>query len=77
MRLVMPPALGMILSIPIWTLYSLLLPTGFGDAVVAGSYLGFVLYDLIHCKFFYFLFRCVSAFLLAPAVTQGTSYAHK
>ncbi|KAJ3139761.1 fatty acid alpha-hydroxylase [Irineochytrium annulatum] len=48
MRLVMPPVLGLALSAPIY--YGL--TTGFesevGHALVAGSYLGFAGYDLIH-----------------------------
>jgi hypothetical protein len=50
MRLVMPPALGMILAYPIWTLYEAILPLGIGPGVISGAMMGFVLYDMIHCK---------------------------
>ncbi|KAI8906415.1 hypothetical protein EDD86DRAFT_210668 [Gorgonomyces haynaldii] len=48
MRLVMPPALGFTLAYPIWMLYCFLAPNGHGQAAIAGSMLGFVLYDLTH-----------------------------
>ena len=53
MRLVMPPALGVILSWPIWTAHLLVLPAGYGDAIISGSFVGFVTYDLIHCICFF------------------------
>jgi hypothetical protein len=48
----MPPALGLILSLPIWKVFCVVYPRGVGDAISAGAYLGFVLYDMIHCKQF-------------------------
>ncbi|KAH6572527.1 hypothetical protein BASA50_004441 [Batrachochytrium salamandrivorans] len=48
MRLVMPPVLGFVLAYPIWCLYVVTLPGGYGQAMVSGSMVGFVLYDLIH-----------------------------
>jgi hypothetical protein len=57
MRLVMPPALGMILAYPIWTLYEAILPLGIGPGVISGAMMGFVLYDMIHCKSTSFFFR--------------------
>ena len=51
LRLVMPPALGFTLAYPIWSLYVASFPAGVGQAMTAGSMLGFVLYDLTHCKY--------------------------
>ncbi|OAJ39386.1 hypothetical protein BDV3_005221 [Batrachochytrium dendrobatidis] len=47
-RLVMPPALGFALAYPIWWLYVLSFPGGFGQGMMSGSLIGFVIYDLIH-----------------------------
>ncbi|KAH9265689.1 hypothetical protein BASA83_010977 [Batrachochytrium salamandrivorans] len=42
------PVLGFVLAYPIWCLYVVTLPGGYGQAMVSGSMVGFVLYDLIH-----------------------------
>ncbi|KAJ3404713.1 hypothetical protein CcCBS67573_g03729 [Chytriomyces confervae] len=48
MRLVMPPALGLVLSIPVYKVVIALFPVGSGNIVAGGAYCGFMLYDLIH-----------------------------
>ncbi|KAI9202811.1 uncharacterized protein BJ171DRAFT_512113 [Polychytrium aggregatum] len=48
LRLVMPPALGLALSLPIWYLYHVVLTPYIGAGAIAGSYTGFVLYDMMH-----------------------------
>ena len=55
MRLVMPPALGVILSTPIITFIQMVLPHGVSDGLVSGALLGFISYDLFHCNFLSFL----------------------
>ncbi|KAJ3210411.1 fatty acid alpha-hydroxylase [Entophlyctis luteolus] len=48
MRLVMPPALGLTLSIPVRAAILVLFPKDVSFAVIAGAYCGFMLYDLVH-----------------------------
>ncbi|KAJ3072567.1 fatty acid alpha-hydroxylase, partial [Quaeritorhiza haematococci] len=48
MRLVMPPVLFAVLSYPVYSLYGLFLPPNVTYAVAAGSYIGYVMYDLMH-----------------------------
>lgn len=48
MRLVMPPALGVILATPIITFIQQVLPHGVSDGLVSGALLGFISYDLFH-----------------------------
>ncbi|KAI8802660.1 hypothetical protein BJ742DRAFT_683992 [Cladochytrium replicatum] len=48
MRLVMPPVLFTALSLPVYNSYKVFLPIGVVHAVGAGTYFGYVLYDLMH-----------------------------
>ncbi|KAJ3213909.1 hypothetical protein HDU67_002315 [Dinochytrium kinnereticum] len=48
MRLVMPPALGLTLSIPFYLLVTSIFPMECGYATIGGAYFGFMAYDLIH-----------------------------
>ncbi|KAJ3292508.1 fatty acid alpha-hydroxylase [Rhizoclosmatium sp. JEL0117] len=48
MRLVMPPALGLTLSLPIYKAVLFFFPPGINHVVIAGAYCGFMGYDLIH-----------------------------
>ncbi|KAJ3093677.1 fatty acid alpha-hydroxylase, partial [Physocladia obscura] len=48
MRLVMPPALGLTLSIPVRLIVLQSFPVGINYIVIAGAYCGFMLYDLVH-----------------------------
>jgi 4-hydroxysphinganine ceramide fatty acyl 2-hydroxylase len=48
MRLVLPPALGAILSFPIWGFCHLIAPQGMGEAFISGAYLGLIMYDMVH-----------------------------
>ncbi|KAI8618764.1 hypothetical protein BC830DRAFT_1107410 [Chytriomyces sp. MP71] len=48
MRLVMPPALGLVLSIPVYHMILSLFPVGSANVVAGGAYCGFMMYDLVH-----------------------------
>ncbi|KAJ1978709.1 fatty acid alpha-hydroxylase [Dimargaris verticillata] len=47
-RLVMPPALGLTLAYPLFKLGHAAFPAGMSHAVIAGTILGYVAYDLTH-----------------------------
>lgn len=53
MRLVMPPALGFSLAYPIWSLFVYAFPAGVGQGMIAGTFTGFVVYDMMHCIIFF------------------------
>lgn len=44
----MPPALTVILSVPVFKLAHGLFPTGFAHAFVGGAFFGYICYDMIH-----------------------------
>lgn len=46
----MPPALSIILSYPIWNLYSSFLDFDVCIGLASGTYMGYIAYDLVHCK---------------------------
>ncbi|KAJ3031813.1 UNVERIFIED_CONTAM: fatty acid alpha-hydroxylase [Siphonaria sp. JEL0065] len=48
MRLVMPPALGLTLSLPVYHTVLSVFPVGINHIVIAGAYCGFMLYDMVH-----------------------------
>ncbi|KAK6932016.1 Fatty acid hydroxylase [Dillenia turbinata] len=48
LRLVFPPAAAAILSIPVWTMFKLLLTPCVAPAFFGGSLLGYVMYDCTH-----------------------------
>lgn len=48
LRLVFPPALGVILCVIFKSIYNSFLPQGIADAFMAGKILGYIYYDLFH-----------------------------
>ncbi|KAF9190000.1 fatty acid alpha-hydroxylase [Haplosporangium sp. Z 767] len=48
LRLVMPPALGVALAVPLYKLAHTLFPTPQAYAIMSGAFLGYVLYDMTH-----------------------------
>lgn len=48
LRLVFPPALGVILCVIFKSIYNSLLPLGLANAFMAGKILGYIYYDLFH-----------------------------
>ncbi|KAI9339347.1 hypothetical protein BDR26DRAFT_1007882 [Obelidium mucronatum] len=48
LRLVMPPALGLTLSLPVYKAVLAIFPTGINHLVIAGAYCGFMMYDMVH-----------------------------
>ncbi|KAF9167535.1 fatty acid alpha-hydroxylase [Actinomortierella ambigua] len=70
LRLVMPPALGVTLAIPLNYLGHTLFPTHIAFAVMSGAFLGYVLYDLTHyylhhAKVFKIHFKSMKTYHLA------------
>ena len=47
----MPPALGFTLAYPIWCMYVYTFPNGIGQGLISGAMAGFVMYDMMHCKY--------------------------
>lgn len=48
LRLVMPPALAVVLAYPIFMMYTAFIPHHYGLAVAGGTFMGYILYDLTH-----------------------------
>ena len=52
LRLVMPPALGLILATPFIYLGLSVFPYGISHGIIGGVLFGFMMYDQLHCKVF-------------------------